>query len=318
MINIGSTDDEIVRFINQIKQDAPADAERARDLAEVFAKSGRIFSTGVGMSVDVASTGGPSSLSTLLCPLYLRVAGCIIPKLGVPGRPAGGIDCLAQLPGYRTRLSEDELTRTLEVCGYAHFLASGRYAPLDARVFKLRQQHGAQNLPTFVAASLLAKKLAMCVQRVGIDVRVAPHGNFGRTWSDAKANAVMLVQAADGHPIDIFPVLTDARHPYQPFLGRREALVALSLTFECAGPSWLDEHVQLCRTLALACVPTHARPAIAKALPSSLRRCFEANVDAQGSTCEDFDRLVKETLAGHTRTLYARTDGFVEYSLDDI
>ncbi len=58
---------------------------------------------------DVASTGGPSSLSTLLSPLFLRAGGAVVPKLGVPGRPAGGIDCLAQIPGYRTELSAQEV-----------------------------------------------------------------------------------------------------------------------------------------------------------------------------------------------------------------
>jgi pyrimidine-nucleoside phosphorylase len=318
MIHAHSSDEEIVRFLDEVRRDAPADVALAADLAEALAESGENFRAGLGVTADVASTGGPSSLTTLLCPLYLRVAGCIVPKLGVPGRPAGGIDCLAQLPGYKTALSRDDLTTALEVCGYAHFLASDRYAPLDARVFRLRQQHGVQDVPTLVAASLLSKKLAVGVERAGLDVRVAPHGNFGCTWSDAKANAALFVQAARRHAVDAFPVLTDARHPYQPYIGRREALVALSRVFDGAGLPWLNEHVQLCCTLALACVPADMRAAVADASPRDLRRHFDANIEAQGSTRADFDRLVKETLAAHRRTLYAQANGFVDYSLEGI
>ena len=50
---------------------------------------------------DVASTGGPGSLSTLLPPFVLSTLGCNVVKLGVPGRSAGAIDSLATLPGRK-------------------------------------------------------------------------------------------------------------------------------------------------------------------------------------------------------------------------
>src|SRR5437868_14746215 len=105
-------------------------AEDMHRLNKLLASSGTVLTCNEnGPTADVASTGGPASLSTLLCPLYLRSYGFVVPKLGVPGRPAGGIDVLAQLPGYRVDLSEADVRRVLERCGYAHFLAGTQFAP---------------------------------------------------------------------------------------------------------------------------------------------------------------------------------------------
>src|SRR5438309_6583735 len=74
-------------------------------LATRLAKSGELLSKFDNQLVaDVASTGGPSSLSTVLCPLYLARGGAIVPTLGVPGRPAGGTDILACVHGFTSSL----------------------------------------------------------------------------------------------------------------------------------------------------------------------------------------------------------------------
>ena len=75
-------------------------AHRLAESGEILTLSSHIF------GADVASTGGPSSLSTILCPLFLRCLGRCVPKLAVSGRPAGGIDVMAQIPGYRTEFKK--------------------------------------------------------------------------------------------------------------------------------------------------------------------------------------------------------------------
>lgn len=69
------------------------------ELASKLAASGHQRPKG-RIEADLASTGGPSRLSTLLVLLQLVAAGCRVPTVGVPGRPAGGIDVLATVPGH--------------------------------------------------------------------------------------------------------------------------------------------------------------------------------------------------------------------------
>lgn len=180
----------------QLAKERDLDAEEICLLAEVLARSGSILSQGRNITADLASTGAPTSLSTLLCPLYLCALGIAVPKLGVPGRPAGGIDVMAQIPGYRYRLDPREIQAIIDRCGYAHFVAGETSAPLDAALFAYRQKNGAQNVPELAAASLLAKKIACGVRFAGLDVRVAPHGNFGGTLSEAASSALKFCQAA--------------------------------------------------------------------------------------------------------------------------
>lgn len=318
MIDSTSSDDEIAIFLQMVKAKAPSDAALAARLAQVFADSGERYSSVLGLAADIASTGGPSSLSTLLCPLFLRSAGLVVPKLGVPGRPAGGIDCLAQVDGYRTGLLPEELEGVMQRSGYAHFVAAGRYAPLDARVFKLRQLHGAQQVPTLVAASLLAKKLAVGVKRAGLDVRVAPHGNFGSSWDEARTNSKLFVEAARMLGIEAFPVLTEGRHPYQPYIGRGEALVALSSIFDGTASPWLLRHLEQCRMLALAVAPKRLCVHIATASPHELQEYFFANLIAQEGSPSAFKRVVQFVKSSHVQELRVFDDGFFSVSMNGV
>lgn len=317
MLNEASSDDELIDYLGRVAATLPRDPVEASNLARLLAASGSALSFPGVRTADVASTGGPSSLSTLLCPLFLRVAGLHVPKLGVPGRPAGGVDCLAQVPGYRTSLAEDELQQAMKECGYAHFTAAGRYAPLDARLFRLRQQNGFQEIPTLVAASLLSKKLAVGVSTAGLDIRVAPHGNFGRNFDEARLNARIYEEAASILGISGRPVLTDGSVPYQAYIGRSEALVAMKAIFDGTADAWLQEHVELCRQLSAAAAPDEGA-AIADATAASLRQAFVANLVAQGATEAGFLRVAELAVDRHDRTIVAENDGVVTVSLEGI
>lgn len=317
MLSEASSDVELIDYLGRVAVTLPRDAVEASNLARLLAASGSALAFPGVRTADVASTGGPSSLSTLLCPLFLRVASLHVPKLGVPGRPAGGIDCLAQVPGYKTSLSEAELQQAMKECGYAHFTAAGRYAPLDARLFRLRQQNGFQEVPTLVAASLLSKKLAVGVSTAGLDVRVAPHGNFGRNFDEAGLNARMYEEAASILGISGRPVLTDGSVPYQAYIGRSEALVAMKAIFDGAADLWLQEHVDLCRQLSAAAAPDEGA-AIADTTTASLRQAFAANLVAQGATEAGFLRVAELAADRHDRTIVAENDGVVAVSLEGV
>lgn len=313
-----SPDSDVNQVISLYKEKYFDNPEAAALLATVLAKTGEVLSPTADHIADVASTGGPSSLSTLLAPLYLRAAGMIVPKLGVPGRPAGGIDCLAQIRGYRTDLDIQKVNTVLESCGYVHFVAKGMFAPLDGRMFMLRQANGAQNVPGLVVASLLAKKLAVGVKRAGLDIRVAKHGNFGESWEKASSNAYLFKEAADILGIRAFPVLTDARFLYQPYVGRSESLVALNDFFENKGNTWLDIHCSTCKTLALACIPDHYRGYAANCTRDELFNHFVDNVKAQDSNEDAFYELVNDTVNSHNYELVSEQSGFCSYDLKKI
>lgn len=290
-------------------------SEHMRHLAEVLAHSGTKLSFPANQSTaDVASTGGPGSLSTLLCPLYLRSRGFIVPKLGVPGRPAGGIDVLAQLRGYKVALTAAEARQVIDRCGYAHFLAGAEFAPLDAALFRFRQKVGAQNIPALAVASILSKKIACDVKFAGLDVRTAPHGNFGSDFAEARDAARAFCAAAAAAGVTPVAFLTDARVPYQPFIGRGKSLIALRNIFEKRGDAWLTDHNDQCRLMA-----AHVTALRHGAAPEGeIADAFLDNIEAQGSSREAFHERVDLVEKMSRRDLSAERDGFIWLDMSEL
>jgi len=246
-----------------------------------------------------------------LCPLYLVVLGANVAKLGVPGRPAGGIDVLAQVEGYKTQLSAFEIYSAIEKCGYTHFNA-GVFAPLDAEIFRYRQETGAQNVPDLVIASLLSKKLCVGVNRIGLDVRVSPFGNFGTTWDEAQLNASKFCKVASflGKKAKCF--LTNGSIPYQPYIGRSEALFALNEVFNANMDEALREHDQLCFTMANELMGASYSP---KPAVLNLQKVFFENLESQNGLIESYFRTVDMVSKSHSCEIVSMGEGFLEIDL---
>ena len=304
-----SDDEDIACFVRHVSRNNLKPHEVA-SLAIKLAESGSSLPASANTAADIPSTGGPSSLSTLVCPLFLRLKGFTVPKLGVPGRPAGGIDVLGTIPGYETNLSYRDVVQCLEECQYSHFLAGGDFVPLDLRIFRIRQETGAQENPSLVTASLIAKKLAASVTHVRLDVRVGSHGNFGRTLEEARANAMLFNTVARMVGLDSGCYLSDANAVYQPHIGRGEALVALDDMFNDRASLWLKDHLQNCwemtNTLGIN-TPTPAG--------REVRRIFATNLAAQGSSIDNFDLRVREIREASKATIRARSCGYLQIDL---
>lgn len=295
--------DEFVRH-PALRALGPADVVA---LAAALAASGDRLPDAAEERADVASTGGPSSLTTLLAPLYLRAYGVSVPTLGVPGRPAGGVDVLATIPGFRVDLDAREASAALRRAGHIHLAAGGCWAPLDAALFQHRRRVGAQARPELVIASLLAKKLAVGVRRAGFDVRVAPWGNFGIGPAEAARNARRLIDVFAAAGVTAGCLLTDARRPYQPYIGRGESLVALHRVLTGGAEGELARHAELCRVLAER---TAGRPPdAAEAATEAARAAFELTLEAQGSSWQVFEARVDEVLDAPTVALRATDYG---------
>jgi len=294
-------------------------------LAERLATSGaRIAWPSDDWIADIPSTGGPGSLSTLIGPLLLRGIGLTVVKLGVPGRPAGAIDSLGTLSGYRVFLTPEEVRAVVADCGFAHFVAGDPFTPMDAALFEYRRRTNTIAVPTLAAASILSKKVAVGVRAVALDVRVGPYGNFGSSWSDARKNAQLFCDAAKILGIEAVAVLSSAVDTIQPLIGRGEALIGLAVAtglIELTVPG-LDRHLKHCRFLADA-VPSR-NASLSQSGRSNLvtsaswRADLARHLRAQGSSIEELMRRVYDVQNQRRHTICARSEGVVQWDLEAI
>lgn len=295
---------------------------------------------------DLASTGGPASISTMLVPLMARASGVSVAKVGVPGRPAGAVDVLANVPGYRWSSTAEEFEAAMRRSEFAHIVANGYWAPGDATLFRRRQADGTQGVAALVVASLLAKKLAAGVRYPGFEVRAAQHGNFGSTRDEARRNAFLLCEVASRLGMRATVFVTDAEYPHQPWIGRGEALTALGIA--CArygrpgqidlGPehlvtaAWLAEHIDSCEQMAETLVrvssqvetgggasgdrtaPTGEAPGAGRDVTGALSE----HLQAHGSALGRFDERARTAVAAPRETLRSQAGGFVRYRLERI
>lgn len=306
------------RLVDCIEHGNATDDELAC-LAETLANSGQTLApTDSIVTADIASTGGPSSLSTLLCPLYLRCLGYAVPALAVPGRPAGGVDVLAQIPGYKVDLTKEDAEIVLQACGYAHFVASRSFAPLDAALFAYRQQQHKVAIAELAITSLLAKKIAAGVRLVGLDVRVSRNGNFGTTVSVASQNADRFCRVARLLGRDAVCFLSDATAPYQPFIGRGEALVALWTVLTDRPDRLLQMHDRTCYAMANRLTYHDSGREVSRPTIQTMWAALRDNVKAQGATVDAIEECVTQVKASHTFEIVAQSEGFFHVDLNTI
>jgi thymidine phosphorylase len=285
-------------------------------LAKGLAKSGTVIENSEFKNLsDIPSTGGPASLSTLICPLFLKIFGNQVLKLGVPGRPAGGIDVLSLIDGYNVNPGLEEVSVWIKESGYVHFLANSEFAPLDKLVFNYRKANNALNIPALVVASILAKKIAVGVKYVGLDIRVSEFGNFGRTWQEARENAQLFIEVAKLAGIEAKCFITPGAEPQQPYIGRGEALLALKKIFSGDMNHSLRKHLGHCFSMASSVSGNKNKEALSLTL---LYDAFAENVRIQNGSMESFNDIAEKIQQAHIYRIISPESGFLIIKLENI
>jgi pyrimidine-nucleoside phosphorylase len=269
----------------------------AAKLTDLMAKSGTILDLSeVGPYViDKHSTGGVGDKTTLVfVPL---VAAAEVPVAMLSGRGLGHthgtLDKLEAIPGFKTNLSTKHFKDQLKRIGMAIGAQTKEFAPVDGKLYALRDVTGTVESIPLIAASVLSKKIAAGANVIVIDVK-AGSGAFMRT--DAQALELAETLHAIGAKLNraITCIVTDMNQPLGTAVGHSLEVIETIETLKGRGPSDLVELCLILGALALTKAKRAKDEIEAREILSDLLR--------SGAALEKFKQLI-EAQGGDARVI---------------
>ncbi len=164
--------------------------------------------------VDKHSTGGVGDkVSIVLAPL-LSAADVVVPMIAGRGlgHTGGTIDKLEAIPGFRTDLSLLDLRNTLWETGVVISAQSEEIAPLDRRLYELRNATATVESIPLIASSIMSKKLAEGLNGLVLDVKTG-RGAFMKTMEEAEQLARKMVEIGNASGVKTIALITDMDEP---------------------------------------------------------------------------------------------------------
>ena len=199
-------------------------------------------------TVDKHSTGGVGDkISLILVPL-VAACGAAVPQLSGRGlgHTGGTLDKLESIPGWRANLTNEEILDQLERVGAVVCAAGEGLAPIDKRLYALRDVTGTVESIPLISSSIMSKKVAEGTASLVLDVKVG-RGAFIKDETQSRLLAETMVAIGRGQGVRTVAQLSNMNAPLGRCVGNalevRETLDVL----HGAGPGDVRE-----LTLALA------------------------------------------------------------------
>ena len=202
-------------------------------LTDIFIKSGDILDLSFidGVKVDKHSTGGVGDKTTLIvAPL---VASCGVPVIKMSGRglgyTGGTIDKLESIPGFIVNLSEEEITKQAKDIGIVITSQTKDLAPLDKKVYALRDVTATTNSIPLIASSIMSKKIAGGADKIVIDIKVGS-GALLKTQEEAERLSSLLIKIGTYYQKEVRTVISNMDVPLGYNVGNKlEVLEAIEV-----------------------------------------------------------------------------------------
>lgn len=164
--------------------------------------------------IDKHSTGGVGDkVSLVLAPLAASV-GIVVPMMSGRGlgHTGGTLDKLDSIPGFRSDLTLAQARTQLEQIGCVLLGQTGEIAPVDRKLYALRDATATVESIPLIAASIMSKKLAEGLTGLVLDVKRGS-GSFLTTLERGVELAETMIALGAAHGCPVVALLTAMDRP---------------------------------------------------------------------------------------------------------
>ncbi len=268
--------------------------------------------------IDKYSTGGVGDKTTLVLGPLAAACGVVMPTMnGVDEEHViSNLDKLSSIPKFNPALELKDFKSQLRKIGCTFVKQDEEIAPVDAILYKLRQQTGTVPSLPLITGSVLSRKLAEGAEGLVIDVKWG-NGSFVKDVEQAKQLARSITRVGRSMKRRCVALVTDMNQPLGDTVGTGlEVKEAIDL-LKGEGPEDLKELVlklgmEIVRLAGVAGSTLSAKQTVQRHLENGKALAkFKEMIKAQGGNIDLIDHPEKFPEAKHVRKLPAPKRGYV-------
>ena len=191
------------------------------DMDETLALTKSMIESGERLNLPISrprfdkhSTGGVGDKVSLILAPLVASCGIAIPMLSGRslGYTGGTLNKLESIPGMKVCLSVEEIEKGVKDMGMVIAGQTEKIAPVDRKIYHLRDEMGTVESIPLITSSILSKKLSEDITGLILDVKVGK-GAFMKTMENARALAESITQIAKEMGIKIKAFITNMNVP---------------------------------------------------------------------------------------------------------
>jgi pyrimidine-nucleoside phosphorylase len=273
-----------------------------------------------GPVVDKHSTGGVGDkISIPLAPLLAELGFCVpmISGRGL-GHTGGTLDKLESIPGFSVNIGKDRFNEIINKNRMLLIGQTPQIAPLDKKLYALRDVTGTVESIPLIASSIMSKKLAEGINGLILDIKIG-RGAFMKTMESGRMLASTMKDIGSRFNTKVDVLFTDMNEPLGLTTGNSlEIMESIEVMKGRYVPQVTELVLRMAATLMVSfkmcdSIENGERLALVKLQSGTVAERFKKTVELQGGDSRVIDEPQKVLPSSKLKKeIFADVSGFIE------